>query len=60
VHSRIKTVVREIDPTANVILYDSRAKGYEHPDSDWDILILVNSKTDLDYERVFRHKLIEI
>ena len=58
--SRVKTFVREIDPTANIILYGSRARGDEHPDSDWDILILVNSKTDLDYERVFRHRLYEI
>ena len=58
--SRIKYLVREIDPTADVILYGSRARGDEHPDSDWDILILVDSKTDLDYERVFRHRLYEI
>ena len=58
--SRIKTLVREIDPTADVILYGSRARGDEHPDSDWDLLFLVNSKTDLDYERIFRHRLYEI
>ena len=58
--SKIKTLVREIDPTADVILYGSRARGDEHPDSDWDLLILVNSKTDLDYERIFRHRLYEI
>jgi uncharacterized protein len=58
--SRIKNLVREIDPTADVILYGSRARGDEHPESDWDLLILVDSKTDLDYERVFRHRLYEI
>lgn len=58
--SMIKTLIREIDPTADVILYGSRARGDDHPDSDWDILILVNSKTDLDYERDFRHRLYEI
>lgn len=58
--SRIKTVVREIDPSADVILYGSRARGDEHVDSDWDFLILVDSKTDLNYERVFRHRLYEI
>src|SRR5450759_5147773 len=31
--SRIKNLVREIDPTADVILYGSRARGDEHPDS---------------------------
>jgi len=58
--SRIKNLVREIDPTADVILYGSRARGDENPESDWDLLILVNSRTDLDYERVFRHRLYEI
>jgi predicted nucleotidyltransferase len=58
--SKIKIIVREIDPTADVILYGSRARGDEHADSDWDLLILVDSKTDLDYEKVFRHRLYEI
>src|SRR5665647_2465775 len=56
----IRQKVNEIDNTAEVILFGSRARGDEHPDSDWDILILVNSKTDLDYEKIFRHKLYEI
>jgi predicted nucleotidyltransferase len=58
--SRIKNLVREVDPTAHVILYGSRARGDEHQESDWDLLILVDSKSDLDYERVFRHRLYEI
>ncbi len=58
--SKIKSLVKEIDRDAEVILYGSRARGEEHQDSDWDILILVDSKTDLDYERVFRHRLYEI
>ena len=58
--SKIKTLVKDIDRHADIILYGSRARGDEHPDSDWDILILVNSKTDLDYERIFRHRLYEI
>lgn len=58
--SKIKALVNEIDQEAEVFLYGSRARGDEHPDSDWDILILVNSKTDLDYERVFRHRLYDI
>ena len=58
--SRIKNLVREVDPTADVILYGSRARGDEHQESDWDLLILVDSKTDLDYEKAFRHRLYEI
>jgi uncharacterized protein len=55
--SRIKTVVKNIDATAEVILYGSRARGDNQPESDWDILILVESRTDLEYEMVFRHAL---
>ncbi|HCI56376.1 MAG TPA: nucleotidyltransferase domain-containing protein [Bacteroidales bacterium] len=58
--SKIKEIVRQIDPQAEVILYGSRARGDERPDSDWDLLILVNSKADLDYEMVFRHKLFDL
>ena len=56
----IRKKVNDIDKTAEVILYGSRARGDEHPDSDWDILILVSSKTDLDYERVFRHSMYDL
>ncbi len=58
--SKIRNLVKEIDFTADIILYGSRARGDEHADSDWDLLILVNSKTDLNYEKVFRHKLYKM
>jgi uncharacterized protein len=58
--SRIRFLIREIDPLAEVILYGSRARGDNHPESDWDILILVDARVDLDYERIFRHKLYDL
>lgn len=60
VMSMIKKQVKEIDSTADVILYGSRARGEERQDSDWDILILVNSKADIETEKVFRHKLFDL
>jgi predicted nucleotidyltransferase len=39
---RIATSIHEKDPNAEAILYGSRAKGDYRPDSDWDILILVD------------------
>lgn len=56
----IKEIVKKLDPAAEVILYGSRARGDEKPDSDWDILILVDNKADLYYESQFRHRLYDI
>ena len=39
---RIKLLVFQIDPTAKIYLYGSRARGTAKPDSDWDLLILLN------------------
>ena len=58
--ARIKKQVKEIDPLADIILYGSRARGDSRPDSDWEILILVNSPADIETEKVFRHKLYDV
>jgi predicted nucleotidyltransferase len=42
VTQRIKAKIMEKDPTAEVILFGSHARGDATKDSDWDILILVN------------------
>ena len=39
----IRQKVNELDNTAEVILYGSRARGDNRPDSDWDILILIDN-----------------
>lgn len=56
----IKNCVSEIDPAATVILYGSRARGDEHQDSDWDILILTDYPANLEVERKFRNKLYDL
>jgi len=43
--SKIKEVVSKTAPEAEVFLYGSKARGDEKADSDWDLLILLNSKT---------------
>lgn len=44
--SIIDTISRSIhrkDPTAEAYLFGSRARGENRPDSDWDILILIDN-----------------
>ncbi len=56
----IRHYINAIDPKADVILYGSRARGDERPDSDWDILILTDYSVDLITERKFRNKLYDL
>lgn len=57
----IKRTVQEIDPTAQIYLYGSRARKTARRDSDWDILILLKQDTvTIKDEQSFRHKLVNI
>lgn len=56
----IRNHVNELDHTAEVILYGSRARGDERKDSDWDILILTDYPVNLMAERKFRNKLYDL
>ncbi|MBE0654337.1 MAG: nucleotidyltransferase domain-containing protein [Bacteroidales bacterium] len=56
----IRKHVSEVDPTAEVILYGSRARGDEHKNSDWDILILTAYQSTSETERKFRNKLYDL
>lgn len=40
--NEIKRIVLAIEPGAKIYLFGSRAKGTMKPDSDWDLLILLN------------------
>ena len=58
--NRIKEVIRTIDPTAQVILFGSRARGDAKQDSDWDVLILIDTPVTIEIERSFRFKLFDL
>ena len=57
----IRQKVNEIDNTAEVILYGSRARGDNKWDSDWDVMILLKQKNvDKKIEQTFRHHLLDL
>jgi uncharacterized protein len=58
---KIKKVVNRIAPGSDVFLYGSRARGDSFSQSDWDILILLNSQENtFDFEIKFIDELYEI
>jgi predicted nucleotidyltransferase len=56
----IRNYINTVDPTADIILYGSRVREDEKPDSDWDILILTDDPANLITERKFRDKLYDL
>lgn len=42
VTNMISARVRQSEPSAKVMLFGSRARGDARPDSDWDVMVLIN------------------
>ncbi len=58
---KIKNAIIKKDPMADIILFGSHAKGTATPDSDWDILILLNQlNVSRKTEQEFRYSLIDV
>jgi len=54
IFEQIRQLKREIMPNEKVILFGSQARGDARPDSDWDLLILLNKDKrsfDADYNK---------
>lgn len=57
---RVKSAIQQIDESADVILFGSRARGDFDVDSDWDFLILLQEKLTSDKEELIRNALYDI
>lgn len=59
--AQIRDAIHKVDPKATTILYGSEARGDARPDSDIDLLILVDGdKLSYDHEGEFTMPLYEI
>jgi len=61
IRNRIKKTITRQDPNATAYLFGSRARGDFRPDSDWDIVILIDSQyVTNEIEDKFRDGLFDI
>jgi len=57
----IKSRIHNKNPEAEIILFGSRARGDYNANSDWDILILLNSlSVDRKLEKEYREEIFEV
>jgi|SRR6056297_2466552 len=61
IRDRISKSIHEKDPNADAYLFGSRARGESKPESDWDILILIDeNKVTNEIEDNFRDELYDL
>jgi len=57
---KMKKAIREIVPTAEVLLYGSVARGIQGPESDYDILILTEEPLSKDGQRKIERQVLDL
>ncbi|MBK9730346.1 MAG: nucleotidyltransferase domain-containing protein [Chitinophagaceae bacterium] len=56
----IRQAVLDVDPSAEMYLFGSRARGDADKFSDWDVLILSSMQVDEKVKDLFRDKILEV
>lgn len=56
----VKAAVLEFDPSAEVVLFGSRARGNARQDSDYDFLVLLNLPLDFQLKTRILDRLYDI
>lgn len=57
----IKKIVQDREPSARIFLYGSRSRGTAKPDSDWDVLILLDKDLlSSEMERAISYPLYDL
>ena len=56
----VKAAVRAFDPTAQVVLFGSRARGEARADSDYDFLVLLNLPIDFQLKNKVLDSIYEV
>ena len=60
IFENIRTLKRQLIPDERMILFGSQARGDARPDSDWDLLVLLNKpkKEEADEDKAFEFVLM--
>jgi uncharacterized protein len=57
---KVKNAVKQIEPSAEIILYGSRAREDFHEGSDWDFLILLDGIVNAVRTDSVRHAIYNV
>ncbi len=57
---RVRDAVRQAEPEARVVLFGSRARGDATPESDWDLLIVLDGEVGPARADAVRHRLYDL
>ena len=61
IFNEIQTLKRQVLPNEKMILFGSQARGDAHENSDWDLLVLVNSNSiNLDDEIKYSNPFVKL